>query len=50
MNCSMFEMPFTDESFDIIWAEGSIYLIGFERGLDEWRRSSSATALWWSTR
>jgi len=38
MNCSMFEMPFSDESFDIIWAEGSIYLIGFERGLDEWRR------------
>ena len=38
MNCSMFEMPFSDESFDIIWAEGSIYLIGFERGLLEWRR------------
>ena len=38
MNCSMFEMPFPDESFDIIWAEGSIYLIGFERGLREWRR------------
>jgi SAM-dependent methyltransferase len=38
MNCSMFELPFSDESFDIIWAEGSIYLIGFERGLREWRR------------
>ena len=38
LNCSMFEMPFPDESFDIIWAEGSIYPIGFERGLKEWRR------------
>jgi SAM-dependent methyltransferase len=38
VSCSMFEMPFPDESFDIIWAEGSIYLIGFERGLEEWRR------------
>jgi ubiquinone/menaquinone biosynthesis C-methylase UbiE len=35
---SMFEMAFPDESFDIIWAEGSIYIIGFERGLTAWRR------------
>lgn len=35
---SMSEMGFPDESFDIIWAEGSIYIIGFERGLIEWRR------------
>lgn len=38
VNCSMFEMDFPDESFDIIWAEGSIFIIGFERGLKEWRR------------
>jgi len=38
VNCSMFEMDFADESFDIIWAEGSIFIIGFERGLNEWRR------------
>lgn len=38
LKCSMFEMDFPDESFDIIWAEGSIYRIGFERGLKEWRR------------
>jgi len=38
VNCSMFEMPFPEESFDVIWAEGSIYLVGFERGLKEWRR------------
>ena len=37
VNCSMFDMNFADESFDIIWAEGSVYPIGFERGLREWR-------------
>ena len=36
--CSMFEMDFPNESFDIIWAEGSIFVIGLERGLKEWRR------------
>ena len=35
---SMFDMDFLDESFDIIWAEGSISVIGFKRGLKEWRR------------
>lgn len=38
VNCSMFEMDFPDESFDILWAEGSIFIIGFERGLKEWQR------------
>ena len=38
LHCSMFEMDFPDESFDIIWAEGSISRIGFEKGLKEWRR------------
>jgi len=37
-NCSMFDMNFPDESFDIVWSEGSIYAIGFERGLREWKR------------
>ncbi|MCK4580179.1 MAG: class I SAM-dependent methyltransferase, partial [Dehalococcoidia bacterium] len=35
---SMVDMDFPDGSFDIIWAEGSIGAIGFERGLKEWRR------------
>jgi SAM-dependent methyltransferase len=35
---SMVEMDFPEESFDIIWAEGSIFIIGFKRGLKEWRR------------
>ncbi|MDH5662868.1 MAG: class I SAM-dependent methyltransferase [Candidatus Bathyarchaeota archaeon] len=38
VKCSMFEINFPDESFDIIWAEGSISRIGFEKGLKEWRR------------
>ncbi|MFC2036084.1 class I SAM-dependent methyltransferase [Chloroflexota bacterium] len=38
VNCSMFDMDFADESFDIIWSEGSIYAIGFERGLMEWKQ------------
>lgn len=35
---SMFAMGFRDGSFDIIWAEGAIFVIGFVRGLTEWRR------------
>ena len=38
LKCSMFELDFPHESFDILWAEGSIARIGFERGLKEWRR------------
>lgn len=38
LNGSMFDLNFPDERFNIIWAEGSIYIIGFERGLKEWRR------------
>ena len=38
MKCSMVDMDFPDESFDIIWAEGSIHVVGFKRGLKEWRQ------------
>jgi len=38
VNCSMFGIDFADERFDIIWSEGSIYAIGFQRGLQEWER------------
>jgi ubiquinone/menaquinone biosynthesis C-methylase UbiE len=38
VNCSMSDMEFAKESFDIIWSEGSIYVIGFKKGLMEWRR------------
>ncbi len=35
---SMTELPFRPNEFDIFWAEGSIYNIGFEKGLTEWRK------------
>lgn len=35
---SMFDMDFPDEYFDVLWAEGALNVIGFERGLREWRR------------
>ncbi|MFC2033852.1 class I SAM-dependent methyltransferase [Chloroflexota bacterium] len=35
---SMLDMDFPDESFDIIWAEGSISGIGFKNGLEQWQR------------
>ena len=35
---SMFEIKYPEEYFDIIWAEGSIFIIGFEKGLSEWKK------------
>ena len=34
----MDNLPFRNEEFDLIWSEGAIYNIGFERGLNEWHR------------
>ncbi len=34
---SMFEMDFPEGSFDVLWSEGAVYIIGFERGLKEWK-------------
>lgn len=33
---SMEQLPFREEELDLIWSEGAIYNIGFERGLREW--------------
>ncbi|WP_084774171.1 class I SAM-dependent methyltransferase [Nonomuraea candida] len=38
VRASMADMPFPDESFDLIWAEGSIYHLGFDLALRSWRR------------
>ena len=35
---SMDNLPFEAEELDLIWSEGAIYNIGFERGLNEWRK------------
>lgn len=37
LNADMFTLDFPDASFDVIWAEGSIYIIGFQQGLDQWK-------------
>jgi ubiquinone/menaquinone biosynthesis C-methylase UbiE len=37
-NCSLFDIEFPEETFDIIWAEGSIWIIGFKKGLQAWNR------------
>lgn len=34
---SMDDLSFQKEELDLIWSEGAIYNIGFERGLKEWR-------------
>ena len=36
--CSLFDIQFPEGTFDIIWAEGSISIIGFKKGLQEWNR------------
>jgi len=33
----MTELPFADESFDLVWAEGSAYIMGVENALTQWR-------------
>ncbi|MBN2602660.1 MAG: class I SAM-dependent methyltransferase [Candidatus Thermoplasmatota archaeon] len=38
INKSMFDMDFQEGHFDIIWAEGSIFIIGFEQGLKDWKK------------
>jgi SAM-dependent methyltransferase len=35
---SMEKLSFQNEDLDLIWSEGAIYNIGFERGLNEWRK------------
>jgi|SRR5690554_2985060 len=34
----MDKLDLGDEFFDVVWSEGAIYNIGFEKGLREWRR------------
>ncbi len=35
---SMDDLSFQNEELDLIWSEGAIYNIGFERGINEWRK------------
>lgn len=34
----MDSLVFDESSFDVIWSEGAIYNIGFEKGLSLWRK------------
>ncbi len=43
VNCSILDMDFPVESFDIIWAEGSVGFVGFEKCIKEcWRLLKTA--------
>ena len=37
-NARELHLQFREEELDLIWSEGAIYNIGFERGLNEWRK------------
>lgn len=37
-NESMFDMDFDESSFDIVWSEGALYLMGFQNGLRRCRQ------------
>lgn len=36
--CSMDDLPFSEDNFDVIWAEGSIYNMGFSNGVEYLKR------------
>lgn len=38
LSVSMDELPFQSETYDLIWSEGAIYNIGFEKGIQDWYR------------
>ncbi len=38
VQASMDNLPFAPESFDLIWAEGSIFIMGYEKGLEYWHQ------------
>lgn len=37
LQSSMDDLPFEEESFDLIWSEGAIYNMGFEAGIKSWK-------------
>jgi SAM-dependent methyltransferase len=38
VNASMDALPFGDREFDLIWSEGSIFIMGLANGLSAWKR------------
>lgn len=37
-NISMDALDYPDESFDVLWAEGSAYILGWKRAISSWQR------------
>lgn len=37
-NADMLNLPFLNDQFELIWAEGSIFVIGFEKGLKTFKK------------
>ena len=38
MSASMDALPFQQEDFDIIWSEGAVYNMGFQKGIAYWKK------------
>lgn len=38
LSCSMEELPFAKDEYDVIWSEGAIYNMGFEAGVSAWKK------------
>jgi ubiquinone/menaquinone biosynthesis C-methylase UbiE len=38
LNMSMFELDFEEASFDLMWSEGAIYIMGFQEGIQAWQK------------
>ncbi len=38
LQADMTDLPLDDGSFDLVWSEGAVYIMGFDAGLDAWRR------------
>jgi ubiquinone/menaquinone biosynthesis C-methylase UbiE len=38
LRASMDDLPFPEESFDLVWAEGSAFVMGFREALSSWKR------------
>ncbi|MFG2835478.1 GNAT family N-acetyltransferase [Streptomyces zaomyceticus] len=38
LRADMGALPYPDGSFDLVWAESSVFVLGFDRALAEWRR------------
>jgi len=38
VEASMDELPFLENAYDVLWSEGAIYNMGFQNGIENWKR------------